>query len=87
MPYAWYARVFKLLVIKAKLSPLLKPDLARIGAATKAAVNGVPEDKIKRRGRWVSGAEAVASVFPCCHCVGCVVLGGGFVPTLSKNNW
>ncbi len=56
VPYLWYAKVFKDLVISAGLNLALKPHSARIGAATHAAATGVPEDKIRRFGRWVSSA-------------------------------
>ncbi|MCP3951025.1 MAG: tyrosine-type recombinase/integrase, partial [Desulfobacterales bacterium] len=54
--YQWYNKVFQSLVAVANLDPGLRPHSARIGAATHAAAQGVPEDKIKRMGRWVSSA-------------------------------
>jgi site-specific recombinase XerD len=54
--YNWYSKIFKMLVLSAKINHAFRPHCARIGAATQAAINGVPEDQIKRMGRWISSA-------------------------------
>ncbi len=54
--YQWYNKVFQSLVSVANLDPGLRPHSARIGAATHAAAQGVPEDRIKCMGRWISSA-------------------------------
>ncbi len=56
VPYQWYAKTFRALVIHAGLNEWLKPHSARIGASTHAAASGIHKDKIKRFGRWVSSA-------------------------------
>ena len=56
IPYLWYNTMFRAVTSSAKLNPALRPHSARIGAATWAAMQGVPEDRIKRMGRWVSAA-------------------------------
>ncbi|MCP3932569.1 MAG: tyrosine-type recombinase/integrase [Bacteroidetes bacterium] len=54
IPYLWYKQRFAEIVKVAHLNPGLKPHSARIGAATNAAAQGIPEDVIKRMGRWAS---------------------------------
>ena len=56
IPYSWYNSRFRAVTQAASLNPALRPHSARIGAATWAAMQGVPEDRIKRMGRWVSSA-------------------------------
>ncbi|MCP3891060.1 MAG: tyrosine-type recombinase/integrase [Desulfobulbaceae bacterium] len=54
--YSWYSKTFKDLLSFTNLDPALRPHSARIGAATHAAAKGIPEDLIKRMGRWSSSA-------------------------------
>ncbi len=52
VPYIGYAKVYKVLVISAVWLGMGAPSVS-IGAAHHAAAMGVPEDKIRRFGRWV----------------------------------
>ncbi len=54
--YAWYRQHFRELVNISGLDPDLSTHSARIGAATFAAASGIPEETIKRMGRWASSA-------------------------------
>lgn len=54
--YYEYNSMFKALKSFCGLEGNFSPHSARIGAATWAAERGVPEDQIRRMGRWHSGA-------------------------------
>ncbi len=56
MTYALYSKLLKEVVSRFDLDPRIKPHSARIGAATFAAMQGVPEAQIKRFGRWGSSS-------------------------------
>ncbi len=52
--YSQYNRIFGLLKSRLGLKGKITPHCARIGAATQAAIMGIPEEMIKRMGRWHS---------------------------------
>ncbi len=54
--YYWYSSHFKNLVKFSGVDASLTTHSARIGAATYAAAAGIPEESIKRMGRWASSA-------------------------------
>ncbi len=57
--YSAYSKLLRQVVEHFSLDPRLKPHSARSGAATNAAIMGVPEDRIKRYGSWASNAHQV----------------------------
>ncbi len=52
--YKQYSSVFSTLSTRLSLKGKFTPHSPRIGAATHAATSGLPEEEIKRRGRWNS---------------------------------
>lgn len=54
--YTMYNRMFAAMIAFLQLPSSLTPHSARIGAATHAAKIGIPEETIKRMGRWSSSA-------------------------------
>lgn len=44
------------LIAAGKRQPYIRPHSVRIGAATSAAIAGVPDEQIQRLGRWKSDA-------------------------------
>jgi len=54
--YNQYSSFFKLVQSALGLSAVYQPHCFRIGAATHAALLGIPEESIRRMGRWESSA-------------------------------
>ncbi len=73
VPYIGYAKVCKVSHISS-LDVALEPHSVSIGAAHHAAAMGVPEDKIRRFGRWVFRLRSGATyVCRCCRYEWCGV--------------